>query len=68
MSVSESEPQKLADLSDRPATSVYLLFLPKSAVKIARNHIWRPKPFMLDSLSEPFRSAMAGGRAGRIPE
>ena len=67
MSVSEGQPRLLATLSDQPATTVYLLFFPKSSVKVGRNHIWRPKPFCASSLSEPFRSAMAGGRAGRLP-
>ena len=67
MSVPETHPQLLATLSHRPDTEVYLLFLPKSSVKIGRNHIWRPKPFCAASLAEPFRSAMTAGRAGRLP-
>ena len=66
ISVYEAHPQLLATLSDRPTTMVYLLFFFKGSVKVARNHIWRPKSFTVNSLSEPFRSAMAGGRAGRL--
>ncbi len=65
-SVSEAHPELLVTLSDEPTTQVYLLFFSKSSVKVGRNHIWRPRPSSVSSLSEPFRSAMAGGRAGRL--
>jgi hypothetical protein len=66
MSASEGRPRLLATLSDQPATTVYLLFFCRDSVKVGRNHIWRPKPLCASSLAEPFRSAMAGGRAGRL--
>jgi hypothetical protein len=66
ISMSEAQPRRLVTLSDRPLTTVHLLFFSKGTVKVGRNHIWRPKPFCTSSLSEPFRSAMAGGRAGRF--
>jgi hypothetical protein len=64
--VSEAAPYHLATLSDEPATVIHLIFLAKSSIKVARNHIWRPKPHGASLLSEPFRSALQGGRAGRL--
>lgn len=54
------------DLEAEPPARVEVLFLPKSAVRVGRNHLWRLKPEHGEGLSERHREALRGGRSGLL--